>query len=109
MDEQTQQEFIEWLTEQLKVESPNELETKLKDMGEEGIKKAYEMFSQMKTQQNTKVAMAKSGSKLDYLTSLKKGGKTVDWKKTNAMEENKLPHVKNKPTGSTTISLKIKK
>ena len=75
MDENTQREFIKWLGNELKVESEQELEDKLKQLGDEGIKKAYQMFTKQKTQT---VSIKENGGALEYLKclqSLKKGGK----------------------------------
>jgi len=105
MDEQSQAEFIDWLSQQLQVETPEELQGKLQELGDEGIKKAFELFNKQKTQTNTAVAMAKHGAKLAKLKALKKGGSTVDWSKTNAIDENRLKNVKDKPTGSKTIKM----
>lgn len=118
MDKQIQAEFIDWLTEQLGAESPEQLQKELEEMGDEGIKKAYEMFNKTKTQQNTAAVMAKSGAKLENLKRLKSikdggkaplGTKTVVWSKTNAIDENRHPDAKMKPAGSTTIRMGYKK
>jgi hypothetical protein len=82
-DEQNQ--FVSWLADKLGAKSHEELQDKLKQMGPDGIKKAYEQFQQESQQQdgeqgqedNNTTASMKEGGKLDYIKCLqafKKGG-----------------------------------
>ena len=77
MDEQTQQQFIQWISEKLGVNSEQELQSALQEMGEEGIQQAMQQFTQ-EMQGNQQAAAFLQGGRLDYiksLQSLKKGGK----------------------------------
>lgn len=72
MNEQEKQEFVVWLQTKTGIKDPNEFEAKIKEMGEEGIRSAYEEFKKSK---KTKM---KIGGILEYvkcITSNKKGGK----------------------------------
>lgn len=75
MEDANQKEFIQWLTEKLQAVDDTDLQNKLKNLGEEGIKKAYDMFMK---QGDSSMLMAKNGAKLEYIKCLqefKKGGK----------------------------------
>ncbi len=80
-------EFVSWLADQLKVSSHEELQEKLKQMGPDGIKKAYEQFQEMKQKggangqqeegDDEQAQSMKQGGKLDYIKCLqafKRGG-----------------------------------
>lgn len=69
MDEQTQQEFITWLSEQLGIESEDQLEAQMNEMGDDGIKEAFDVF-----QKERGVQSAQEGGKLEYLKKLQQGG-----------------------------------
>jgi len=69
MDEQTQAEFIEWLTQKLEVESEDELQQQLNEMGDDGVRQAYEVF-----QKEKQTPMNQKGGKLSYLQKLQQGG-----------------------------------
>lgn len=76
MDEQTQQQFIQWLSQKLGVQSQEELESAVQEMGEEGIQQALQQFQQEMGGQQQAAAFL-NGGKLDYLKNLrsfKKGG-----------------------------------
>lgn len=73
MDEQTQQQFIQWLAEALGVSSEEELNAAVEEMGEEGLQQAFAQFEQEMATQTLR-----EGGKLNYLRKLqtfKKGGK----------------------------------
>lgn len=69
MDEKTQQAFIQFLAQKLGVQSEEELEAAIQQMGEEGLQQAYAEFMQMMQQQQ--VQAAKFGAKLNYIKSLR--------------------------------------
>lgn len=90
MDEQTQEQFIQWLAQQLGVQSEQELEAAIEEMGEEGLQQAMQAFMQemqggggggAPAGGQQPVAAMLQGGKLDYIQSLnsfKKGGKIKD-------------------------------
>ena len=79
MDEQTQQQFIQWLASKLGVQSEEELQGAIEQMGEEGIQQAMQQFMS-ETQgggMGQNVGTYLNGGKLDYIKQLKtfkKGG-----------------------------------
>lgn len=76
MDEQMQQQFIQWLSQKLGVQSEEELQSAIEQMGEQGVQQALQQFQQEMGGQ--KAAAYLKGGKLEYLKSLqsfKKGGK----------------------------------
>jgi hypothetical protein len=80
MDEQTQQQFIQWLAQKLGVSSEQELQSALEQMGEEGIQQAMAQFQQESAGQQSAAAYL-NGGKLDYIKNLQsfmKGGKIKD-------------------------------
>lgn len=69
-----QNQFIGWLSEKLQIQDEGQLKEKLKELGEDGIKQAYDQF----LKESTQAQQYKKGGKLEYLKclqSLKKGGK----------------------------------
>ena len=82
MDEQTQAQFIQWLASKLGVQSEEELQQAVEQMGEEGIQQAMQQF--MQENQGGSVGAYLNGGKLDYIKSLyafKKGGSIKNGKK----------------------------
>lgn len=72
MDE-NQEQFISWIAAKLDAADENDLQSKLQELGDEGIKQAYDQFLQ-----ESSVATRKDGGKLEYIKCLqefKKGGK----------------------------------
>jgi hypothetical protein len=114
MDEQTQEQFIQWLAQQLGVQSQEELEAAIEEMGEEGIQQAMEMFMQemqgggaqggASAQQGPPQAAAYlNGGKLEYMRQLKafkKGGKIKDKGKDSKTALN-ITKFSNKKDGKT--------
>ena len=68
-EQQLQEAFIQFLAQKTGAKSQQELETKLQQMGEEGIKQAWQEFLQIVQQQQ--VQAAKFGAKLNYIKSLR--------------------------------------
>lgn len=67
-EKQLQQAFIQFLAKKLGAKDQKDLERKVQQLGEEGLKAAYAEFQQA-MQGQTKVA--KLGAKLDYVKSLR--------------------------------------
>ena len=68
-----QQEFQSWLADKLQAKDMDDLKTKVQQMGEDGVRKAYDQFLSEKQQ----VQSNQLGGKLDYIKCLqafKKGG-----------------------------------
>jgi hypothetical protein len=65
MEEQEQNDFIAWLKEQLQATDDDDLQQKVSQLGEEGIKKAHVAYQQSKTPQYA------DGGKLNRLIQLK--------------------------------------
>ncbi len=81
MDEQMQQQFIQWIAEKLGVSTEQELQSALEQMGEQGVQEAMSQFQQEmgggQGGQPQPAAAYLKGGKLDYIKSLqqfKKGG-----------------------------------
>lgn len=84
--EDEQNEFVSWLADQLQVKTHEELQEKLKQMGADGIKQAYQKFQETKQQGDDSdkqgddegaPASMKNGGKLDFIKCLqafKRGG-----------------------------------
>lgn len=118
MDEQTQAEFVQWLAQQLGVGSEEELQKQITDMGDEGIKQAFQVF-----QKEKQTPMNKQGGKLDYLKHLntfKKGGKIADkgtdsktavgvTKFNDSKEDHKAGHRNDSGSDDKTAVKKVKK
>lgn len=68
MDEKLQQEFIQFLGNQLKAKDQKDLENKVKNLSKEDLKKYYDAFVEFKKNQKVKAAF---GAKLNYLKALK--------------------------------------
>lgn len=66
MNEKEQQEFFQWLAQQLQATSQEDFEAKVQQLGEEGLKKAYAAWKQSK--QKAKKAL---GGTLEYMRALK--------------------------------------
>lgn len=80
MNEDMQQQFVSWLAQKLGAKDENELKAKMQQMGNDGIKQAYNAFMQEQQQesQGQQVPTQEQGGKLEYLKCLqayKKGGK----------------------------------
>lgn len=76
MDEQTQEQFVQWLAQKLGVQSEEELQQAVQQMGEEGIQQAMQQFQQ-EMGGGQQAAAYLNGGKIEYLKSLKsfkKGG-----------------------------------
>ena len=70
MDEKKiQQMFVQFLAQKYKLKSQQELEAKIQELGEEGLKAEYAEFQQVMAQQQTRKAMF--GAKLNYIKELK--------------------------------------
>lgn len=70
MDEKKiQQIFVQFLAQKYKLKSQQELEAKIQELGEEGLKAEYAEFQQVMAQQQTRKAMF--GAKLNYIKGLK--------------------------------------
>lgn len=67
--QQMQQAFLQYLAQQTGVQSQEELEQVIQQMGEDGVKQAYQQFLQEMQQQQ--VQAAKFGAKLAYINRLK--------------------------------------
>lgn len=68
-EQQIQQAFIQWLAQKLGVQSQEELDSAIQQMGQEGVQKAYQQFMQEMQQQQ--VQAAKFGAKLSYIKQLR--------------------------------------
>jgi len=84
MNEDLQQQFVSWLADKLGAKDEQDLKAKVQQLGQDGIKQAYDSFMQEQQQQSTdggqQVPMQADGGKLDYLLCLKaykKGGKAA--------------------------------
>lgn len=74
MGEENQDQFISWLSAMLEATDEEDLKRKVQELGEEGIKNAYNQFMQ----ESTEIRSNKDGGKLEYikcLQELAKGGK----------------------------------
>ena len=70
MDEQKlQQAFIQFLAQKYKLKSQKELEAKIQELGENGLKAEYAEFQKIITQQQSRKMMF--GAKLNYIKGLK--------------------------------------
>lgn len=67
-DKQLQQEFIQFLSEQLQAKDQKDLEKKIQNLGEDGLKKYYDAFVEHKKKKAQKAA---HGAKLNYFRKLK--------------------------------------
>ena len=67
-DKKLQEEFIQFLAQQLDAKTEQDLTQKVKKLGKEGIKKYYDAFVQYKQKQAKKAA---HGTKLTYFKHLK--------------------------------------
>lgn len=79
MNEDMQQQFVSWLAQKLGAKDEQDLKAKMQQMGQDGIKQAYNSFMQEQQQsaQGQQVPQQKDGGKLEYLRCLqayKKGG-----------------------------------
>lgn len=80
MEQDNQQQFISWLAQKLGAKDEGDLKSKIQQMGQDGIKQAYNAFLQ---EQNQQVPAQQLGGKLEYLRCLKA------FKKGGAMEMEK--------------------
>lgn len=109
---ENQEQFIAWLSEKLQAADETDLQNKLKSLGEEGIKQAYEVFMKESDGAANQVQAAKLGAKLKHLACLqqfKKGGsakvdcgcsnkkKTITMKQQGGALPNQLTQVSGKP------------
>lgn len=62
------QRFVMWLKEKLEIEDDAQLQEKVKQLGEDGMKQVYAQFKQ--EEQGMQTQMAKQGAKLNRLASL---------------------------------------
>lgn len=69
MDE-NQEQFISWIAAKLQATDETDLQKKLKSLGDQGIKQAYDQFLQEGVQSK------QDGGRLDYIKKLQMGGKT---------------------------------
>lgn len=67
-EQQIQQAFIQWLAQKLGVQTQEELDSAIQQMGEEGVQRAYQQF--MQEIQQAQVQQAKFGAKLNYIKQL---------------------------------------
>lgn len=68
-EQQLQQAFIQFLAQKTGAKTQQELESAIQQLGEQGIKQAYNEFIQMLQQQQ--VQAAKFGAKLNYIKKLR--------------------------------------
>ena len=68
-EQELQQAFIQYLAQKTGAKSQQELETAIQQLGEEGLKQAYQEFMQLIQQQQ--VQAAKFGAKLNYIKQLR--------------------------------------
>lgn len=73
-EQELQQAFIQYLAQKTGAKSQQELEAVIQQLGEEGLKQAYQEFMQIMQQQQ--VQAAKFGAKLNYIKQLR--GKCPD-------------------------------
>ena len=75
-------EFLMWLQNKLQVQTEQELQQKLQELGEEGLKEAYAMFQQEKNQTTaTMMKMGGKANKIKKLYEMKCGSKMKKSKK----------------------------
>lgn len=71
-DKELQQKFINFLQEKSGAKTQKDLEKYIQNLGEDGLKKAYQEFTDKMTQeQNKKTKKALHGAKLQYVKNLK--------------------------------------
>lgn len=68
-EEQLQQAFIQFLAQKTGAKTQQELEAVIQQLGEQGLKQAYQEFMQLMQQQQ--VQAAKFGAKLNYIKGLR--------------------------------------
>lgn len=68
MDEQLQQEFLQYLMQKTGAQNKQQLEQKIQQLGEDGLKREYAQFIQELQQQQVQTAM--NGTKLNYINKL---------------------------------------
>lgn len=72
MDEQTQAKFIDWLKTKLQLQTDEEVNGALQELGEEGIQQAFQSFQkENESALPVSTQMAKHGTKLQFIKSLK--------------------------------------
>ncbi len=91
MSKEDQQEFLMWLQQKLQIQSEEELQNQIQELGEEGIAQAYSTFQQEKSSMQ-KQAMKRGGmlKRLANLRELKCGGKMKKTKKESGGKVKKL-------------------
>lgn len=71
-DQELQQKFLQYLAKKSGAKSQKDLEKYVENLGEDGLKKAYEEFSKEQIKEKNKAAQkATHGAKLQYVKSLK--------------------------------------
>lgn len=68
MDEQLQQEFLQYLMQKTGAQNKQQLEQKIQQLGKDGLEREYVQFIQEIQQQQVQVAM--NGAKLNYINQL---------------------------------------
>lgn len=68
MDEQLQQEFLQYLIQKTGAQNKQQLEQEIQQLGEDGLKREYAQFIQEIQQQRVQTAM--DGAKLNYINKL---------------------------------------
>ena len=68
IDEQLQQEFLQYLMQKTGAQNKQQLEQEIQQLGEDGLKREYAQFIQEIQQQQVQVAM--NGAKLNYINKL---------------------------------------
>ena len=68
IDEQLQQEFLQYLMQKTGAQNKQQLEQEIQQLGEDGLKQEYAQFIQEIQQQQVQVAM--NGAKLNYINKL---------------------------------------
>lgn len=68
-EQQLQQAFIQFLAQKTGAKNQQELESAIQQLGEQGLRQAYQEFLQVMQQQQ--VQAAKFGAKLDYINQLR--------------------------------------
>lgn len=77
MNQDMQQQFVSWLAQKLQAKDEQDLKGKVQQLGQDGIKQAYQAFMQEQQQGAQQVPSQADGGKLEYLRCLKaykKGG-----------------------------------
>lgn len=79
MDEELQKELLGWMVEKFQIQSEDELQMMLEEMGEDELTQMYEAFNKERSEKSNRLQpqqngalFAKEGAKLEYLRRLQK-------------------------------------